>query len=114
MSLSLNNSTDLIANSIHLIQGNEFTNVLDLFLTKSEAHDIVGIAPETLDTLAEIAQAIGNDANFFTTINNQIALKANIADVYDKSYVDTLINNYYTKAEIDTSLSLKLDRYIDK
>ena len=103
MSLNLNNSNDMIANSIHLIQGNALTNLVALFLTKDEAHDIVGIAPDTLDTLAEIAQAIGNDANFFITINNQLALKANLADVYSKSYIDTLISNYYTKTEINTN-----------
>ena len=30
-------------------------------------------APSTLDTIAEIANALGNDANFATTITNQLA-----------------------------------------
>lgn len=44
---------------------------------------LVNSAPELLDTLAEIATAIGNDGNFATTINNLItglqSSKANLA-----------------------------------
>ena len=42
---------------------------------------LVGSAPETLNTLNELATALGNDANFATTISNQIGLKANSADL---------------------------------
>ena len=38
---------------------------------------LVGSSPETLDTLNELASALGNDANFSTTVTNQIATKAN-------------------------------------
>jgi hypothetical protein len=37
---------------------------------------LVNAAPATLDTLAEIATALGNDKNFSTTITNALALKA--------------------------------------
>lgn len=40
---------------------------------------IVGTAPATLDTLGEIADALGDDPNLRTTLLNAIALKANIA-----------------------------------
>lgn len=40
--------------------------------------NLVDSAPGLLDTLNEIAAAIGDDANFATTINNAIALKAPI------------------------------------
>ena len=36
---------------------------------------IVNSAPETLDTLNELAQALGNDPNFATTVANQIGTK---------------------------------------
>ena len=42
---------------------------------------IVDAAPATLDTLNELAAALGDDANFSTTITNQIANKANTADL---------------------------------
>lgn len=53
-------------------------------------------APAALDTLDELAAALGDDANFATTVTNSIATKANSADVY-------------TKTETDTSLLTKLD-----
>ena len=87
--LSLTNLVDIEADSIKI--GDE--DIYNIFLTKSEGGDIVGLAPETLNTLNEIAQAIGNDANFITTINNQIALKRNIADSYDKTYIDNTFSN---------------------
>ncbi|MBU9373613.1 hypothetical protein KTE28_04660 [Burkholderia multivorans] len=37
---------------------------------------LVAQSPETLDTLSELATALGNDPNFATTIANQLALKA--------------------------------------
>lgn len=40
---------------------------------------LVNSAPDTLDTLQELAAALGNDADFATTITNQLADKANTA-----------------------------------
>lgn len=42
---------------------------------------LVDSAPEALNTLNELATALGNDANFATTISNQIGLKVNSADL---------------------------------
>ena len=44
-------------------------------------NEILGDAPLLLDTLGEIADAVGDDANFVTTINNAINLKANSSDL---------------------------------
>jgi hypothetical protein len=38
--------------------------------------NLVASAPETLDTLNELAAALGDDANFATTVTNSIATKA--------------------------------------
>jgi len=40
---------------------------------------LVASSPATLDTLNELAAALGNDANFATTITNALALKAPLA-----------------------------------
>lgn len=37
--------------------------------------DLIGSSPSTLDTLNELAAALGNDPNFATTLTNQIAAK---------------------------------------
>lgn len=42
--------------------------------------NLIDTAPATLDTLNELAAAIGDDANFSTTITNTIATKAPLAD----------------------------------
>ncbi|ELR4244918.1 tail fiber protein, partial [Salmonella enterica] len=41
---------------------------------------LVGSAPEALDTLKELADALGNDPNFATTITNMIAGKQPLDD----------------------------------
>jgi hypothetical protein len=46
--------------------------------------DLIGGAPGILDTLNELAEAIGDDANFITTIEGQIALKADLTYVNDE------------------------------
>lgn len=42
--------------------------------------NLVNSAPEALDTLKELADALGSDGNFATTITNLIATKADLAD----------------------------------
>lgn len=42
---------------------------------------LVDSAPSTLNTLNELAAALGDDANFATTVTNAIAAKANTTDV---------------------------------
>ena len=43
--------------------------------------NMVDSAPETLDTLNELAAALGNDPNFATTVATEIGKKANSADL---------------------------------
>lgn len=43
--------------------------------TDTQIDNIIGAAPGTLDTLNELAAALGDDPNFATTITNQIAAK---------------------------------------
>lgn len=47
----------------------------------SIVQSVVGAAPAALDTLQELAAALGNDANFATNISAQIANKANISSL---------------------------------
>ena len=54
----------------------------------SKITELVGGAPETLDTLKEIADALGEDANLSATLTAEIGKKANSADVYSKAEAD--------------------------
>ena len=110
--LSLTNSKDIVCNSLTIISENDATDVFNLFLLKSEAADIVGIPPETLNSLQELADAIGGDAAFFATVNGKIALKSNTSDVYNKSYIDILSANLYTKEQTTSLLALKLNNNV--
>ena len=59
---------------------------------------IVDSSPTALNTLNELAAALGDDENFATTVTNSLALKANSADVYTKSEV-------FTKTETNSAIS---------
>lgn len=43
--------------------------------------NVVGLAPQTLDTLSELATAINNDPSYFTSVSTGLAEKANISDL---------------------------------
>ena len=60
---------------------------------------IVNSAPETLDTLNELATALGNDPNFATTVANQIGTKVDKVDgkgLSTNDLTNTLKANYDT------------------
>ena len=73
---------------------------LDDFATKryvdKKIEDLVGGAPETLDTLKEIAEALEDNATM-SKVAEAISTKANSADVYTKDQV-------YTKTEVDAKI----------
>lgn len=75
--------------------GNRYTK--DQVYTKAEVlakiGDLIGSAPETLDTFREIAEALGNDPNFAATIMAALGGKA------DKEDGKGLSSNDYTDAE---------------
>jgi len=76
---------------------------------------ILDSAPGSLDTLNELASALGDDPNFATTMTNNLALKLNISDF--NSTFDTRLatksttdisegsNLYFTDARVDTHLN---------
>jgi hypothetical protein len=55
------------------------TQVATTAYVRGEISALVNSATSTLDTLGEIATALGNDANLSTTLTNAIALKAPLA-----------------------------------
>jgi hypothetical protein len=55
------------------------SNYATLSYVNQEVAGIVSTAPDTLNTLNELAAALNDDSNFSTTVTNQIAQKANIS-----------------------------------
>lgn len=49
--------------------------------TNEQIAALVNSSPAALDTLNELAAALGNDPNFATTITNELASKANVSDL---------------------------------
>lgn len=85
--LSSNDFTDELKTKLEGIEefANRITNVSQLvndskFQTEEEVkaaiEGIIGSAPDVLDTLKEIADALGNDPNFATTITKKLAALA--------------------------------------
>ena len=63
---------------------------------------LVGAAPETLDTLNELATALGNDPNFATTVSNQIGKKANQTDL---AAVSTKVDKKANQTNLEETVS---------
>jgi len=59
--------------------GTSTTQVATTAFVGTAVSNLVASAPAALDTLNELATALGNDASFSTTVTNSIALKAPIA-----------------------------------
>jgi hypothetical protein len=59
--------------------GTNTTQIATTAYVRGEISALVASAPGTLDTLNELATALGNDAAFSTTVTNSIALKAPLA-----------------------------------
>jgi len=69
----------------------------------SEIAGLVDSAPTTLDTLNELAAALGDDANFSTTVTNSLATKA--SNNYLQSQLSTKLNSSsYTASDVLTKI----------
>jgi len=62
------------------IAGYGITDAATISYVDTEIANLINSAPGALDTLDELAAALGDDANFSTTVTNNLALKAPLAD----------------------------------
>lgn len=60
----------------------------DKIAVNARIQEVVAAAPEALDTLKELADALGNDPDFAGTVTTELAKKANSIDVYTKEEAD--------------------------
>lgn len=71
------------------VQSTNNTQIATTAFVKSAVAGLVGSSPEALDTLNELAAALGNDPNFATTVMNALAgkqpLDATLANLSGKS-----------------------------
>ena len=85
------------ANKISQVESNLLaTNTSIRSAISTEVANLVDSAPGTLDTLNELAAALGDDANFSTTVTNSIATKMSVANT------NTLVNDRMQVANTNT------------
>jgi hypothetical protein len=102
----------LVVNTLSLNENNEIVDVKELFLSKLDAiENIVGLAPDTLNTLAKLGEAINNDSTFYQSLITDLSFKANAADTYTKaqSYSEEEVNDMFnqTLSHLTDALALK-------
>lgn len=82
------------------VVGTNTTQIATTAFVKAAVDELVGAAPGALDTLQELADAIGDDPNFATTVTNQIASKADLVHTHSVTDIDGL------KAALDSKAPL--------
>ena len=82
--------------------GDNSKTIANTEFVQSAVSGLVGAAPETLDTLNELATALGNDPNFATTVSNQIGKKANQSDL---AAVSTKVDKKANQAALEETAS---------
>ena len=107
--LSLNNTVDIIANSIHLIQGNVITDILDLISGNAVNTSAVITAllanQSFIDSIAASATnsyTISESDNLFHT---KTYLNNILNDKLDSSAFNTYMLSYFTQNEINALFS---------
>lgn len=130
-SLTKNDFTDLLLAKLNGIEehANYITLVSQLandagYQTEAEVEaaieKIIGSAPEVLDTLEEIAKALGDDPNFASTITKKLAAiteKVN-QEIEDRTAADVALQASITtevaeRKEADAALKEELKEYVD-
>lgn len=91
-SLNTTDKTSIVA-AINELEGIAASSVTQADIDAAIAA-LVDTAPGTLDTLNELAAALGDDPNFAATVTAQLALKANAADVYTKAEIGDPLTDY--------------------
>ena len=97
----------------YLTEHQDISTLASQTYVNNKVAQIVNSAPETLDTLNELAAALGNDPNFATTVANQIGTKASNEYVKEElakkvnieGYVAT--DNNYTTIEKNKLASIE-------
>ena len=82
--------------------GDSSKTIANTEFVQNTVSGLVGAAPETLDTLNELATALGNDPNFATTIANQIGKKANQSDL---ETVSTKVDKKADRTDLESTAS---------
>jgi len=68
----------------------------------SQVNAVIASAPAALNTLDELAAALGDDANFATTVTNSLSLKASLTDLSDHNSDTINVHGIANTADLAT------------
>lgn len=118
----MNDGTTVQAKVTQII--NELANKATKADINNAIEQLVDNAPEALDTLHELAEALGNDPNFATTITNMLAQKVDKVSGKQlstedfttalKNKLEGLPSSVYSKSEVNSLLNGKVDKVSGK
>lgn len=110
------------------------TRIATTAYVQTKKSEIIGGAPSNLSTLDALAASIGDDANYATTVNNALALKANLvspsftgaptaptaststnsAQIATTAFVKNVVSPYALTSYVDAQVAPKADTtYVD-
>ena len=94
--------------------GTNTTQIASTAFVRSEISNLVSSAPSSLDTLNELAAALGNDANFSTTVINGLASKADLSGATFTGSVSGPSGNFTNSLQVNgTGVSLSDHSHTD-
>jgi hypothetical protein len=97
--VNLRGRKDFVVYTLPLCQGNTVVGINDTCLSKRDAYNtIVGLPPNSLNFIAEVADAINDDPNYHSTISNHLPNKARNVTMYTQCEV-----NFYLDQTADAS-----------
>ena len=111
----INTTSDLIKFILSVSNNVDLSDYATMSYVNEKISDVIGAAPETLDTLEELAYALSYNASL-SYVQEALSGKANVNDVYTKTEVDNLIpapvdlSSYATTSYMTTELDKKADK----
>lgn len=118
--------TDIELAKLSVAKNAELADALKNYTTVSDVDkkisEVIGTAPEALDTLGKISTALSADSDAISAINGVLAGKANSADIYTKSELNTKfteVKNDVSKLETkvvnaDSAINNRIDDLVTK
>jgi hypothetical protein len=90
------------------------TTYAPLAYVNTQISNLVNSAPEVLDTLSEIAAALGNDPNLATTLSNQISTESSTARAAEQALTSSLTAEVTRATGAESTLTASLTSEITR
>ena len=90
------------------VDNDDIKNYAKISYVDDAISNLLGAAPETLDTIQELATAITNNDLDISNLNSLVSntyTKAEVDEAISNIDVSGELENYYTKSEVDTAIS---------